>query len=111
MWERDKQIGDVDRRADLGRVVVGQEADVGEGPAVEVVDHDDGHVGVGARDVAVLAVDGGLAAGGDAVPLETFEAAGAHGDGVDGVMVWWCAVVVVELVELVTLVSNLYPSA
>lgn len=79
---RYSQIRDVDGRADLGGILVGEEAGVGECPAVEVVDDDDGYVRVRARHIAALVVDDRLAALGRAIPLEALEAARAHGDGV-----------------------------
>jgi hypothetical protein len=59
--------------------VVGEQPDVWERPAVQVVDHDDGHIGIVASDVAVLLVDFGFVALGLALPLETLETTGTHG--------------------------------
>jgi hypothetical protein len=56
------------------------------------VDHDDGHIGIVAGNVAVLVVDFGFVALGLAFPLETLETAGTHDGGQRGGVREWVVV-------------------
>lgn len=65
------QVGKVDGGVGLFSVVVGQKTSIGQSPAKDVVDDQDGGILVGASDIGVVAGNLDLLAGGLAIPLES----------------------------------------
>lgn len=73
-------VGDVDGHIGFLCVVVGQQTDVGQLPAKDVADDEDGGVLVVAGDVGLVLAEGRLLAGRSTVPLESRFAALGHVD-------------------------------
>lgn len=73
-------VGDVDGHIGFLCVVVGQQTDVGQLPAKDVADDEDGGVLVVAGDVGLVLAEGRLLAGRSTVPLESRFAAVRHVD-------------------------------
>lgn len=66
----DLQIRDVDGRLRLLRKVVGNQADIGERPAKDIGENEDGSIFGVASDIGLGVSKGSLLTGGRAVPFE-----------------------------------------